>query len=653
MKLFPLVAAVVVSLVLGSAASALATQYPYTDGGGTVSATATELTITGATLGSPAGTITISCPLVSYSPVYFPYYEEWTCIGGSLTAQSTNGKTSIRGSFTTGRFTLQEQTYRGVTTYYYALDVSFSGSQTINGVSTAVLAEIIQTLAPLSSALNPSTGTIQSGTIDVNQQYEPVYVADTGNNRIVQMADMLGSNWAALGKTGSGVNQFSAPWGVAVDAAGKIYVADSGNCRIVQMDNITGLNWKSYGTCGSGTGQFSTPKGIWIDSSGIYVADSGNNRIVFMSGITGTNFTTLGTLGSGQNQFNDPSGVTRDTAGKIYAADTGNTRIVRADNMTGTNWTALSSLFSIYTAPSGIAVDRTGKIYVSAAVFGFDGAITRIDDMTGANPVSVDLGSPNYLYYLIETAAISVDPDGAVYATDTAGDRVVRFFDMTNNGVLILGNHGIPGIFSHPEGVFVVPNSKKAAVTSVSSSSLTFPTELVGSPSPIQSTTLSNIGAAPLTLTGVSTSTPDFLATNNCPRTLLTGHSCSGSVYFRPATGGLLKDSLSFAISKRAVKVSLTGSGALVTLSPGYLVLYDGESGVVTITNPLTTPAGIVSISATTPFFQVSSTCGATLAPGASCTYTVGWLYGGYVVLGDVNVTDGSGTVQYVGVTGE
>ena len=520
-----------------------------------------------------------------------------------------------------------------------------------------MLGEVIETLAPLGSTLDLTAGTIQTGTLDVNQQYEPVYVADTGNNRIVQMADMLGSNWVTLGKSGSGVKQFSQPWGIAVDSAGKIYVADSGNCRIVRMDNMSGKNWTSYGTCGSGTGQFSSPQGLWVDASGIYVADSGNNRIVTMADITGTNFTTLGSLGSGQNQFNNPSGVTRDSAGKIYVADTGNARIVRADDITGTNWTTLSSIFSLYSAPSGIAVDASNRIYVSAAVYGFDGAVTRIDDMTGANPVYVDLGSPNYLYYLLETAAISLDPDGAVYAADTAGDRMVRFFDMSDTGVLILGTYASPGtgvgMFSQPRGVFVVPSSRKVAVTSLSATGLTFPTELVGSASPSQSVTLTNIGAAPLTLSGVSTSTADFYSTNDCPATLLGGQNCTASVVFQPTVGGVLKDSLSFTFAKSTAKVSLKGSGALVSLSPSYLVLYDGGSGVVTITNPLTTTAGITSIRATSPFFKVADTCGATLAPGASCTYTVGWNYSGLVVLGDVIVTDSSGTVQYVGITGE
>ncbi|HLW70777.1 MAG TPA: choice-of-anchor D domain-containing protein [Candidatus Binataceae bacterium] len=645
----------IAALILTAAASASATQYPYTDSGGSVSSTATELTITGATLGSPAGTVTISCPLVAYSPIYFPYSEEWTCIGGSLTAQSNDGTTSISGSFTTGRLTLQEFTSRGATTYDYVLYANFSGSQTIKGASTAVLGEVIETLAPLTTTLDLTSGTIQSGTIDINQQYEPIYVADTGNNRIVRMLDMLGSGWTTLGKAGSGINQFSAPWGIAVDSAGKIYVTDSTNCRIVRMDNISGKNWTSYGTCGAGTGQFSSPKGLWVDASGIYIADSGNNRVVFMSDLSGTNFTAFGSLGNGTNQFDDPSGVARDSAGKIYVADTINGRIVRVDDLTGTNWTTLSSIFPMYDELLAITLDAASRIYVTDDEFGISEVI-RTDNITGANPVYVGLGNPNYLYYPYGSSAVFVDPDGAIYIPDTA-DRIMRFFDLTDNGILILGTYATPGtgvgMFSKPEGLFVVPSTRKGAVASVSPASLSFPTELVGSPSPAESATLSNIGTGPLTLTGVGTATADFPATNNCPTTLLAGQNCSASVVFQPVVGGLLKDSLSFTTAKSAVKVSVRGSGALVSLSPSYLVLYDGQSGVVTITNPLTTTAGITSIKATKPFFQVANTCGASLAPGASCSYTVGWNYTGYVVLGDVIVTDGSGTPQYVGITGE
>ena len=113
-----------------------------------------------------------------------------------------------------------------------------------------------------------------------------IYIADYGNYRIVRMDDMSGTNWTLLGGIGhsdhgSGTNQFSYPAGVALDASGHIYIADSGNCRIVRVDDMSGTNWTTLGSSGSGTNQFDHPWGVAVDRGGnIYGADIRNNRIV-------------------------------------------------------------------------------------------------------------------------------------------------------------------------------------------------------------------------------------------------------------------------------------------------------------------------------------------------------------------------------------
>jgi hypothetical protein len=247
-------------LVLASAATLSATQYSYSNSGGTVSQTTTTVTISGSTLSNPAGTVSITCNLTEIVPT-FSYSSEWTCSGGSFSAQSTDGTVSITGVFTAGLFTMTESEVNRVFYYNYALYANFSASQTINGKTVAVAGAVKETLVTMTSPLTSANGTIQTGLIDLSQENEPVYIADTGNNRIVQTADILGSNWTSIGKPGSGTKQFSAPWGVALDAAGKIYVSDSGNCRIVRMNNMAGTNWTSYGTCGAGMGQFSNPEG--------------------------------------------------------------------------------------------------------------------------------------------------------------------------------------------------------------------------------------------------------------------------------------------------------------------------------------------------------------------------------------------------------
>src|SRR6202022_2376539 len=107
------------------------------------------------------------------------------------------------------------------------------------------------------------------------------------------------------------------------------------------------------------------------------------------------------------------------------------------------------------------------------------------------------------------------------------------------------------------------------AVSAVTPSSLTFPTELVGTASPTETTMLSNIGLAPLTVTSVTSTLADFPRPNNCPSALSAGQNCTATVTFQPTTGGLRKGSVKFTLKGAASKsTSASGSGALITGSP-------------------------------------------------------------------------------------
>ena len=636
-------------LLLASAAALPATQYSsYSNSGGTVSQSATTLTISGSAVSSPAGTISMSCSLTPVTPS-FGFTSEWTCTGGSLSLQSTDGKTSLTGSFATGLFTLTETEVNRVYYYAYALYANFSASQTLNGKSVAVAGSVMETLPSMTAPLNPATGAIQSGLIDLSQQYAPVYIADTGNNRIVRTADILGSNWTSLGALGSGPKQFSAPWGVALDAAGKIYVSDSGNCRIVRVDNITGTNWTSYGACGGGAGQFSNPEGLWVDSGGkIYVADTGNNRIVRMDDMAGTNFTSLGSLGSGAGQFSSPAAVTTDAAGNIYVADNANARVVEFSDMAGTNWAVWQFPLN-YLTPDGVAVDAAGKVYTTDSL---QNQVLRADNISGANEVSLNV---NYLLYLngVESpSGIFVYPDGTIYIADTRNNRVDRLFGMSYDGEMALGTAGTGvGDLSLPHAAVAQPILKSVAVSAVTPPSLTFPTELVGATSPSQTTMLSNIGSAPFAVASVTSTLADFPITHNCPSALSGGQSCTATVTFQPVAGGLRRGAVDFTLTGASSKsTQLAGNGALVTLSTNLLVMFACAPGSVTVTNPLSSTTSIKSVKVTKPFRQTNN-CGS-LAPGASCTVTVNWC-SATPITGTLAVTDASGAAQYVSLTGE
>src|SRR5205807_2785696 len=91
------------------------------------------------------------------------------------------------------------------------------------------------------------------------------------------------------------VGQFSNPSGISIDPAGRIYVMDTGNNQLVRMDDMNGTNWTTFSGIGSGDGQFAQYVGaVAFDASGrIYVEDTGNRRSGGMDDMHGTNWITL------------------------------------------------------------------------------------------------------------------------------------------------------------------------------------------------------------------------------------------------------------------------------------------------------------------------------------------------------------------------
>ena len=132
---------------------------------------------------------------------------------------------------------------------------------------------------------------------------------------------MSGTGWTALGTQGNGVKQFNEPLGIHVDLKGRIYVADSGNHRLVRMDDMSGAGWTTVGTPGSGVKQFNYILKVAVDPSlSNRVTDAGTNRIVRMYDMNGAGWSTFGTFGDGANEFNGPAGI-HVAFPRIYATD--------------------------------------------------------------------------------------------------------------------------------------------------------------------------------------------------------------------------------------------------------------------------------------------------------------------------------------------
>ncbi len=251
-----------------------------------------------------------------------------------------------------------------------------------------------------------------------------VFVADTGNNRIVRYATdgTLETSWALTGVTGVAVN------------GSVVYAAAAGNLRTYDTSGVAGVFWASAGATGvaiDGSGN------VWVSSSAGVVREYSSAGTFLMS------------IGSGV--LSGPQGVFAAAGGKVWVADTGNDRIVRFSTTTAyqLEWGEYPAP-GVEDLPTGLAVDGSGNVYVTNKAqdviqkYDASGAFLLQWGGTGSTPGLFD-----------NPAAIAVSPSGDVYVADTDNMRVQRF-DADGNFLAQWGSFGTSnGQFSSPAGIAV------------------------------------------------------------------------------------------------------------------------------------------------------------------------------------------------------
>ncbi len=251
---------------------------------------------------------------------------------------------------------------------------------------------------PTQAVVDPTTG--------------KVFVADNEHNRVLRFTSAAaatngGPYEVKFGRDGPGLSQthLDNPWGLAIDAAGRLWVADTGNNRVLRFDNAANLpeSPSASGVLGkpdfTTEGQTTTQSGISgaysisIDSAGrLWVADTFNHRILRFDnaaakpngapadGVLGQPSFVTANSTLARNGMQVAWGVFADDNNRVWVADRLHNRVLRFDNAAAkpngadadgvlgqpdfvSAWPGLAQ--NRFRQPVGVAVDSFGRLYVS------------------------------------------------------------------------------------------------------------------------------------------------------------------------------------------------------------------------------------------------------------------------------------------------
>lgn len=87
---------------------------------------------------------------------------------------------------------------------------------------------------------------------------------DASSNRLTAVDNVAGQRARELGGYGSGLGRFMRPEGLGLDEQGRIYIADTGNDRIVRIDDPTGAGWTEFDPGRDHNAYLRGPKSIFI-----------------------------------------------------------------------------------------------------------------------------------------------------------------------------------------------------------------------------------------------------------------------------------------------------------------------------------------------------------------------------------------------------
>jgi RHS repeat-associated protein len=285
-----------------------------------------------------------------------------------------------------------------------------------------------------------------------------LYIADTGNNRIQEIAAAGETEWGksmsandiytvagspsgtsgmSSNGTAAGSTLLNAPAGVTIDGNDDMLIADTDNCRIAEIPWSSGTYWGISGMTGG--------------------------DLYDVAGRGGSTNCTIGNDNKSQLQsnLNYPSSV-RDPNGNMYIADTANNRVQEVAGSAHTEWGQSMTANFVYTiagnssgtggnsgnggtgtsaylsAPGAVWVDSSGNLYVSDTGNNALRKLATSTDIinalagTGYTLLNDGDGGPAVMAALLSPQGVASDSHGDIFIADTANNRVQEIAASTH-----------------------------------------------------------------------------------------------------------------------------------------------------------------------------------------------------------------------------
>jgi sugar lactone lactonase YvrE len=244
---------------------------------------------------------------------------------------------------------------------------------------------------------------------------------------------------------------FNSPQSIAISSNGTTYVADTGNNQILILTNLLPSVGENSGVIipSNITPALATPQALAVDANGdLFIADSpaGGGRIIELNGDGAGNLTGTGQVVYAGNILTTPISLAVDSAGTLYIGDTNAPDYTVGAIFTiaagGTTPTVLNTNLPTTLIPAGLATDAAKDLYIAD---NNSGNIYKL--VPGGTATAVPLGQ-----FAPGGSSPSNGPSGVTL--DTAGDLfILTQLGSGSNGQVI----EIPA--ASPGTPFILPST--------------------------------------------------------------------------------------------------------------------------------------------------------------------------------------------------